>query len=264
MRDQKLAATNEAPTVMKRTPGILQASANTEAVTSVVDDVRKWHGMGVYRAIQRVSREMAKYGISKDGKNAAQGFNFRGIDQVLNALSLPLVEHGLLILPRVTQRAQSERPTAKGGVMFDVVVWIDFDLVSVEDGSQHTVSMIGEASDSGDKATSKAVSMAFKYMVFDTFCVPVEGLDDADASTPAPTVRKATAVPVATAPAADETDLDAAADPYVTMTEAVKAAATLAELAALKIPVSNLRKHPQWNVLKALYTERNAELKGSN
>jgi len=37
--------------------------------------------------------------------------------------------------------------------------------------------------DSGDKATNKAMSAAYKYMAFQTFAIPTEGDNDADAHT---------------------------------------------------------------------------------
>ena len=58
-----------------------------------------------------------------------------------------------------------------------------FDLVSAIDESRHTVEAYGEAVDSGDKATAKAMSAAFKTAMLQTFCVPVLGSDDADADT---------------------------------------------------------------------------------
>lgn len=136
----------------------------------------------VYAAISAVARDMATTGISKDRKNAQQGFNFRGIDQVYNALAPALVNHGLLILPRITERTVTERTTQKGGVLFYVVVKADFDFVSTEDGSIHTVTTYGEAMDSGDKATNKAMSIAYKYAAFQAFCIPTEETAiDADA-----------------------------------------------------------------------------------
>lgn len=213
----------------------------------------------VYRAISDVARAMAKFGISKDSKNASQGFNFRGIDSVLNALSQPLVDAGLVILTRIVDRQQSERATAKGGVQYDVVVHVAFDLVSVRDGSCHTVSMVGEACDSGDKATSKAVSMAYKYMAFDCFCIPVEGLEDADGSTPAPTLPKSTAKPEPETK--DAEPATTAPDEFLTTLAKVGAAPDNATLAALKVEVSSFRKHARWEELKALYTARNAQLK---
>lgn len=130
--------------------------------------------MSVYKAISAVAKEMAEKGISKDRENRQQGFQFRGIDQVYNALAPALVRHGLLILPRIIERTVTERQTQRGGVLFYVVVKAEFDFVGVEDGSIHTVTTYGEAMDSGDKATNKAMSIAYKYAAFQTFCIPTE------------------------------------------------------------------------------------------
>ena len=137
--------------------------------------------MKVYQAIKNVAAAMSHDGISKARKNAQQGYNFRGIDDVLNALSSALVEAGLVILPRVTSRDVVERQTAKGGALFYVTVEVEFDLVAVEDGSKHTVKTYGEAMDSADKATNKAMSAAYKYLALLTFCIPTEASPDNDA-----------------------------------------------------------------------------------
>lgn len=136
----------------------------------------------VYAAISAVARDMAEVGISKDRENQQQGFSFRGIDQVYNALAPMLAKHGLVILPRITERTVTERVTQKGGVLFYVVVKAEFDFVATEDGSMHTIVTYGEAMDSGDKATNKAMSIAYKYAAFQTFCIPTEQTAiDADA-----------------------------------------------------------------------------------
>ncbi|MCI0200948.1 ERF family protein [Cronobacter sakazakii] len=136
----------------------------------------------VYQAISAVAKDMAATGISKDRTNTQQNFKFRGIDQVYNALAPALVNHGLLILPRITERTVTERTTPKGTVLFYVVVKAEFDFVSTKDGSVHTVVTYGEAMDSGDKATNKAMSIAYKYAAFQAFCIPTEETAiDADA-----------------------------------------------------------------------------------
>lgn len=136
----------------------------------------------VYAAISAVARDMAEVGISKDRENRQQGFSFRGIDQVYNALAPMLAKHGLVILPRITERTVTERVTQKGGVLFYVVVKAEFDFVATEDGSMHTIVTYGEAMDIGDKATNKAMSIAYKYAAFQTFCIPTEQTAiDADA-----------------------------------------------------------------------------------
>lgn len=138
----------------------------------------------VYKCIAAVSAEMAKTGIAKDRKNAQQGYSFRGIDEVFNALAPLLAKHHLVILPRILSRQCVERTSKSGSAQFFVVVEAEFDYVSALDGSLHVVRTFGEAQDSGDKATNKAMSAAYKYSAFQAFCIPTEGDNDADATTP--------------------------------------------------------------------------------
>lgn len=137
----------------------------------------------VYQLIAEVASEIAHEGISKSRKNQQQGYSFRGIDDVYNALAPIIAKHGLVILPRCLSRELIERQTMKGGVLFYVTVEAEFDFVSSHDGSRHTVKTYGEAMDSADKATNKAMSAAYKYAAFQTFCIPTEGDNDADAVT---------------------------------------------------------------------------------
>jgi hypothetical protein len=137
----------------------------------------------VYAAIAEITAELARTGIAKDRRNDQQGYRFRGIDDVYNALAPCLARHKLCVLPRVLTREVTERTTAKGGALFYVIVDVAFDLVSAVDGSRHEARVIGEAMDSGDKATNKAMSAAYKYLAMQTFCIPTEGDNDADATT---------------------------------------------------------------------------------
>lgn len=144
--------------------------------------------MNVYQAIGAVSKAMSHDGISKARKNTQQGYNFRGIDDVLNALSAALVSAGLVILPRCTERVVTERATKTGGALFNVTCRVEFDLVSTEDGSAHTVCTYGEAMDSADKATNKAMSAAYKYLALLVFCIPTEASPETDADYTTPEV----------------------------------------------------------------------------
>ncbi|AHK21556.1 single-stranded DNA-binding protein [Yersinia similis] len=143
----------------------------------------------VYKAIAAVAKDLSEIGIAKNSRNAQQGFQFRGIDAVYNALSPALVRNGLVILPRIVERTVSERTTLKGASLFYVVVKAEFDFVATEDGSTHTVTTFGEAMDTGDKATNKAMSIAYKYAAFQAFCIPTEETaadPDAETHHPAP------------------------------------------------------------------------------
>lgn len=138
--------------------------------------------MKVYQAINAVQAELAKVGIAKDKTNSqGSGYKFRGVDDVMNAISPLLAEHKLCILPRVISRICDQRISGSGKALFFVTVEVEFDFVSSEDGSKHTVKTFGEAMDSGDKATNKAMSAAYKYAAFQSFSIPTEA--DADAQT---------------------------------------------------------------------------------
>jgi len=133
--------------------------------------------MKVYKAIENVMRDLGSEGIGKNKQNKMQNYAFRGIDDVLNALNPILSKHGLIICPRVLTRETVERQTKSGGALFYTFVHAEFDFICSEDGSKHTASTMGEGMDSSDKSTNKAMSAAYKYAAFQTFCIPTEAVD---------------------------------------------------------------------------------------
>lgn len=138
----------------------------------------------VYEAIAAVQGELAIVGIAKNKKNKqGEGYMFRGIDDVYNELAPLLSKHKLCILPRIIERECVERLSKNGNALFYTCVTAEFDLVSAEDSSLHTVRSYGEAMDSGDKGTNKAMSTAYKTMAFMAFCIPTEGDNDTENQT---------------------------------------------------------------------------------
>ena len=125
--------------------------------------------------------------IPKSQKNAQQGYNFRGIDDVYNALNKALSDNGVFIVPTVMERTLYERQTKSGGNMYHVFLKVQFRFYA-SDGSYVEAITEGEAMDSGDKATNKAQSAAFKYACMELFCIPTKELLDADAETQPETV----------------------------------------------------------------------------
>lgn len=140
--------------------------------------------MEVYKAINAVQKELASSGIEKSRRNQqGSGYNFRGIDDVYNAVTPLLVQHGLCIIPRVISQKTTDRTSSKGSALIYATVEVEFDFVSVVDGSTHLVRTFGEAMDSGDKATNKAMSAAYKYAAIMTFGIPTEGDNDTENTT---------------------------------------------------------------------------------
>ena len=136
---------------------------------------------GIDKAISSITADMALSGISKD-RSSSQGYRYRGIDDVMQALSALLPKYGLAVYPSMVSRSAESRTNAKGTLIFRVVCGFSFLLVSVADGTTRTVEWIAEADDSGDKATNKAGSVAYREMCLKLFCIPVNG-NDADTET---------------------------------------------------------------------------------
>jgi hypothetical protein len=154
----------------------------------------------VLRGIQQVMSAFAENGIAKNRKNESQGFKFRGIDDVMNRMAQHLVEANLVIVPQVTNRDVQERVNSRGNPLFYVTVQVNFQIFSTVDGSSLICSVPGEAMDSGDKATNKALSIAYKYMAFQLFAIPID--EDPDATTHQ--LAKATPAPAPKTLTADE------------------------------------------------------------
>ncbi len=134
--------------------------------------------MSIFEAINKV---MAQIGaVGKNDKNAQQGFMYRGIDAVMNAINPALVANGVFVVPEVLEQTREERTTSKGALLIYSICKIKFTFYA-EDGSHVEAITIGEGMDSGDKATNKAMSIAFKYACFQVFCIPTEEMVDPDA-----------------------------------------------------------------------------------
>lgn len=143
-------------------------------------------GVGlVHAAIVSVSRELCAQGIGKDSRNQEQKFNFRGIDDVLNALSPLLVKHDLHVMPRILTHKATTNVNAKGTLWTTSVVEIEYTIFCAKDGSKVVGAAVGEGRDSADKSTAKAASIAYKYWAIQAFSIPTVGvLIDGDAEHP--------------------------------------------------------------------------------
>jgi hypothetical protein len=131
----------------------------------------------IYPAMAAIMSEIPA--ISKDSQNVQQGFKYRGIDAVYNALNPILANHGVFMLPELLSQTREERTNAKGTVLAFVTATMKYHFVA-SDGSEVSCVVCGEGMDSGDKATNKAMSIAQKYALFQAFCIPTKEDKDPD------------------------------------------------------------------------------------
>lgn len=136
----------------------------------------------IYSAICGVMEDVGYVG--KDSKNQQQGFKYRSIDAVMNALNPAMIKNKIFCVPEVLEQTREERTTSKGSNLIYSICRMRYRFFAV-DGSYVDAVVVGEGMDSGDKATNKAMAIAFKYACFQTFCIPTESLmDDPDATIP--------------------------------------------------------------------------------
>lgn len=137
--------------------------------------------MNIYESINAIMREIPAIGKKK--KNAQQGYAYRGIDDVVSTLQPLLSKHNVFVIPQVLEQHREERQAQRGGNLIYSICKVKYTFFA-EDGSSVEATVIGEGMDSGDKATNKAMSAAFKYALFQVFSIPTEEMKDPDAVTP--------------------------------------------------------------------------------
>ena len=137
----------------------------------------------IYKAIHDVMNDVGA--IAKSDRNPQQGYKYRGIDAVMNALQPALIKNGVCIVPQVMEQTREERKTQKGGLLIYSTIKCKYTFYA-EDGSFVEAVVTGEGMDSGDKASNKAMSAAYKYACFQTFCIPTEEMVDSEKDSPEP------------------------------------------------------------------------------
>lgn len=182
--------------------------------------------MSIYESISKVMGEIGAVG--KNTKNQQQGFMYRGIDAVMNAINPALVKHKVFVVPEVLEQTREERTNSKGTTLIYSIIRVKFTFYA-EDGTNVSAIVIGEGMDTGDKATNKAMSIAFKYACFQVFCIPTEEMVDPDAE-----VHEVKAKTI----------------------DAIKAKAIEDKAAELNIPVANICKAYKVNSLFDLTVEQ--------
>lgn len=150
--------------------------------------------MNIYESIAAIMQEIPA--IGKEKRNQQQNFNYRGIDDVMNALQPLLSKHKVFVVPEVLDQTREERTTGRGGLLLYSLLKVKYTFFA-EDGSSVSAVVIGEGMDSGDKASNKAMAVALKYAFFQLFCIPTEEMIDPDGETPEPSRPKAAEAPKA-------------------------------------------------------------------
>jgi len=128
--------------------------------------------------VQALNEVMKSVGaIAKTDRNQAQGFNFRGIDSVVNAVSPALQKFGVIVTPDVLDyRYETVEIGRNRTAMGHVRVQVAYTFHG-PNGDSIVSTVAAEAMDSGDKASAKAMSVAFRTALLQTLCLPTDEVD---------------------------------------------------------------------------------------
>lgn len=140
----------------------------------------------IYKVIPAVMAEVGA--ITKDRKNAQQGYAFRGIDDAYKAFQPLFARLGMFAVPTVLETLREERETKSGGLLLYTSLKVKHTFYA-DDGSSIDCVTVGEAMDSGDKSSNKAMSAALKYALLEVFCVPTTEDNDTENHSPEPKPR---------------------------------------------------------------------------
>ena len=129
----------------------------------------------IQQALADVMRAVG--GIAKKDRNQSQGFNFRGIDAVVNAVSPALQKYGVLVIPSVDDYEYSTVEIGKNRTaMGHAKVKVTYSFIGPK-GDAIRATVVAEAMDAGDKASAKAMSVAFRTALLQALCLPTDEID---------------------------------------------------------------------------------------
>ena len=115
----------------------------------------------------------------KDQRNDVGGrYNFRGVDAVVNAVGPALRRHGVLMLPtKILSLEQRESRTSGGKVMQDVTVTVQWTVIGPKADQLPLLESAGQATDTSDKGTAKAISVAQRVLLLTSLQIPTQSPD---------------------------------------------------------------------------------------
>lgn len=136
----------------------------------------------IYSVMPKIAKAIGAIGKNKENTNGPR-FKFRGIDDVYNAVSDIMADHGVFNTPKIKEIERHQITSSNGNAGWHIFTRFEFHFFA-EDGSFVTADAVGEGRDYGDKASNKSASIGHKYALLQVFNIKTEDLIDPDAESP--------------------------------------------------------------------------------
>lgn len=135
----------------------------------------------IYEKISNIMKNV--WVVGKWKKNTMQGYMFRWIDDMYNALNEHLANEKVFFTSEVLNIDREERQAKNWWVLIYSILTMKFTAFA-GDGSNVSSITVWEAMDSWDKSMNKAMSVAYKYALMQIFCIPTEEEKDTEFNSP--------------------------------------------------------------------------------
>lgn len=133
----------------------------------------------IYAAFSAAMEEVQA--VRKEGFNKSQSYNFRGIDQVVNAVGPIFRKHKIIPIPHKTVAEYRDVMISTGKPSREVTVTVTYRFYGPA-GDHIEAEVPGESMDSGDKGAAKAMSVAYRILLLQSLIIPTDDRDpDQDA-----------------------------------------------------------------------------------
>lgn len=114
--------------------------------------------------------------VGKNDRNGQQGYNFRGIDAVVNAVGPALRKHHVVVVPILEEVHYRDVQTSTGKPSRECTVKVRYRFHGPAGDHLDCVAP-GESMDFGDKGAPKAMSVAYRIALLQALCLPTTDTD---------------------------------------------------------------------------------------
>ena len=112
----------------------------------------------IYKAIAAIQAGVGNVPKAGVGPASQGSYKYVKNDDILVAISKLMIEHKVITKPVITNHQLVTREIGANRSVPMTIVTLDVTYISIEDGSEFTVSVTAEGADNGDKGGRKAVT----------------------------------------------------------------------------------------------------------
>lgn len=148
----------------------------------------------IYGLLAKLAKSLPA--VPKAQENRDQGYSFRGIADVIDAVHGPMADIGIVVVPEVLDILHAKAGATRSGTPTIHLIVRYAHTFYAPDGSHVRAVTLGEGVDTSDKAANKCHSAALKYALNEVLMLAYD-VDEGDEGSPEQPVAQPEAPPAA-------------------------------------------------------------------